>query len=225
MAELTPSPLATGDELPVDAARAAIAAALKPITATETLPVEAAVARVLATDVVSPIDVPAHDNSAMDGYALHGDDLVDGGPTTLAALPDTVYAGAPFTGITPQGLLRALGPHDELQHRDELGTWWADAVDAAVLSEHEYGVIDDRAALRDVALAITRGERGCIGQRGNVLVDLPGIGVHAVTPESTIGAGDVFAAAYFIALASGSAFADALDHANRTAAAHVGAET
>ena len=103
MAELTPSPLATGDELPVDAARAAIAAALKPVTATEALPLTAAVGRVLAADVVSPIDVPAHDNSAMDGYALHGADLADGGPTTLTALPDTVYAGAPFTGTVGRG--------------------------------------------------------------------------------------------------------------------------
>ncbi|MCB1998373.1 MAG: molybdopterin molybdotransferase MoeA, partial [Rhodoferax sp.] len=103
MAELTPSPLATGDELPVDAARAAIAAALRPITETETLPVHAAVGRVLAADVVSPIDVPAHDNSAMDGYALHGTDLVDGGPTTLTALPDTVYAGTPFAGTLARG--------------------------------------------------------------------------------------------------------------------------
>ena len=28
--------------------------------------------RVLAEDIVSPIDVPSHDNSAMDGYAFDG---------------------------------------------------------------------------------------------------------------------------------------------------------
>ena len=103
MAELTPSPLATGDELPVNAARAAIAAALKPITATETLAIQLAVGRVLAADVISPIDVPAHDNSAMDGYALHGADLAHGGPTTLTTLPATVYAGTPFTGTVVRG--------------------------------------------------------------------------------------------------------------------------
>lgn len=153
-------------------------------------------------------------------------DVVHLAPIMGEVTPSVVdaAAGASFTGITPQGLLRVLGPDDELLRRDELGTWWADAVDAVVLSEHEYAVIDDRSALQPLALAITRGERGCIGQRGTVLVDLPGIGVHAVTPERTIGAGDVFAAAWFIALASGAGFADALDHANRTAAAHVGAE-
>ena len=103
MAELTVSPLATGDELPVDAARAAIAAALVPITQTETLPLTAALGRTLAADVISPMDVPAHDNSAMDGYALHGADLAADGPTRLQALPGTVYAGTPWVGEVPRG--------------------------------------------------------------------------------------------------------------------------
>jgi molybdopterin molybdotransferase len=103
MAELTPSPLATGDELPVHAARAAIAAALVPITETETLPLTAALGRTLAADLISPIDVPAHDNSAMDGYALHGADLAADGPTLLHALPGTVFAGAPFEGAVARG--------------------------------------------------------------------------------------------------------------------------
>jgi molybdopterin molybdotransferase len=103
MPELGPSPLVSGDELPVDAARAAIAAALQPITGAESLPLAAALGRVLAADVVSPIDVPAHDNSAMDGYALHGADLVADGPTRLRAAAGTVFAGAPSVGIVGRG--------------------------------------------------------------------------------------------------------------------------
>lgn len=103
MAELGPSPLASGDELPVDAARAAIAATLRPVQGDETLPLAQALGRVLAADVVSPIAVPAHDNSAMDGYALHGADLRDDAPTELQAEPATVFAGAPFTGAVPRG--------------------------------------------------------------------------------------------------------------------------
>jgi molybdopterin molybdotransferase len=103
MAELTASPLTTGDELPVDAARAAIAAALRPIAQTETLPLTAALGRALAADVVSPIDVPAHDNSAMDGYAFHGADLAADGPTLLTALPGTLFAGAPWPGTVARG--------------------------------------------------------------------------------------------------------------------------
>lgn len=103
MAELTASPLTTGDELPVDAARAAIAAALRPVTGTETLPLTAALGRALAADVISPIDVPAHDNSAMDGYALHGADLAADAPTVLAAMPGTVFAGTPWAGTVARG--------------------------------------------------------------------------------------------------------------------------
>lgn len=118
MAELTPSPLATGDELPVSDARAAIAAAIaaspRRLDAAraapgdlQTLPLTQALGRTLAADVISPIDVPAHDNSAMDGYAFHGADLApaDGGagPTLLQALPGTVYAGTPWTGTVARG--------------------------------------------------------------------------------------------------------------------------
>ncbi len=103
MAELGVSPLQSGDELPVDDARAAIAAALQPVTASETLPLAQTLGRVLAADVVSPIDVPAHDNSAMDGYALHGADLLADTPTLLRAKPHTVFAGKPFTEAVPRG--------------------------------------------------------------------------------------------------------------------------
>lgn len=103
MAELGPSPLTSGQELPVDAARAAIAQALRPITETESVPLGQALGRVLAADVVSPIDVPAHDNSAMDGYALYGSDLATERPTVLRALAGTVFAGAPFAGCVAAG--------------------------------------------------------------------------------------------------------------------------
>lgn len=93
MSELGPSPLSSGDDqLSVDAARAAIAAALQPITETETLPLTAALGRVLGADIMSPISVPAHDNSAMDGYALRGSDLLADADTVLASV-GTVHAG------------------------------------------------------------------------------------------------------------------------------------
>ncbi|QCU89252.1 gephyrin-like molybdotransferase Glp [Thiomicrorhabdus sediminis] len=44
-------------------------------TKTETVPVGAALGRILAEPVVSPVNVPPHDNSMMDGYALHSFDL------------------------------------------------------------------------------------------------------------------------------------------------------
>jgi len=45
------------------------------VGAVEKLAIRSALGRVLAADVVSGIDVPSHDNSAMDGYALRGADL------------------------------------------------------------------------------------------------------------------------------------------------------
>ena len=96
MTELGPSPLTRGDELPVAAARAAIAAALRPIRGTQQVPLAQATGRVLAQDLRSPIAVPAHDNSAMDGYAFAGSQLQTETGTRLHALPGTAFAGQPL---------------------------------------------------------------------------------------------------------------------------------
>ena len=85
------------------AAQAAVQAALVPITETETVALSSALGRVLATELLSPINVPAHDNSAMDGYALRGADLCADTPTRLRALPHTVFAGTPFVGPVADG--------------------------------------------------------------------------------------------------------------------------
>lgn len=103
MPELGPSPLASGQELSVDEARARVFAALRPVTEQGAVPLGQALGRVLAQPVVSPIDVPAHDNSAMDGYAFHGADLAADGPTALQALPQTLFAGALFDGTVARG--------------------------------------------------------------------------------------------------------------------------
>ena len=58
------------DALRVDKAVEAIRACLTPISQTETVPVREALGRILAQEIVPDIDVPAHDNSAMDGYAV-----------------------------------------------------------------------------------------------------------------------------------------------------------
>lgn len=103
MSELGPSPLQAGEaSLSVADARAAIAAAIVPVRETESVPLADALGRVLGADVISPIDVPAHDNSAMDGYAFAGADLRTDGPTTLRSIA-TVYAGTPFDGTIGRG--------------------------------------------------------------------------------------------------------------------------
>ena len=93
------------DGLPVDEARRLIAQRVRPVAATEKVAVRAALDRVLAEDIVSPINVPAYDNSAMDGYALRGADLppdAGSGPVTLKVI-GAAYAGRPFEQTTAPG--------------------------------------------------------------------------------------------------------------------------
>ena len=84
------------NSMPVDQARRLIARFLSPVVGTEHLNVRAALGRVLAADVVSPVDVPAHDNSAMDGYAVRHADLGTG-EVTLRVV-GTSFAGQPYAG-------------------------------------------------------------------------------------------------------------------------------
>jgi molybdopterin molybdotransferase len=72
------------------------------VQAVESLAIRSALGRVLARDVISPIDVPAHDNSAMDGFAFRSADLAAEGDTLLA-VAGTGFAGAQFEGEVPAG--------------------------------------------------------------------------------------------------------------------------
>jgi len=100
--------------LRVDAALAVMQASVQPVSAVERVAVRAALGRVLAQDVVSPIDVPAHDNSAMDGYALRGDDLAAQGDTVLAVagrgLAGHAYAGDVAAGSALRIMTGAIMP-------------------------------------------------------------------------------------------------------------------
>jgi len=90
------------NSMPVAKARELIARFLQPVSATERLSVRAALGRVLAQDVVSPFNVPAHDNSAMDGYAVRIADLKGDGNVALK-VAGTAFAGAPFQGAVKAG--------------------------------------------------------------------------------------------------------------------------
>jgi len=90
------------DALPVRDAQRIIREFVTPIRAVEQVALRAALGRVLAQDVISPINVPAHDNSAMDGYALRGSDLLADGPTRLRVAGIT-YAGRAFDGAPQPG--------------------------------------------------------------------------------------------------------------------------
>lgn len=90
------------NHLPLSAARALLARLVPRPFASEPVALEAALGRILAADLTSPIDVPGHDNSAMDGYALRGSDLAaeaDQVATTLTVV-GTALAG-PDPGRRP----------------------------------------------------------------------------------------------------------------------------
>jgi len=69
---------------------------LKPIRGEEQLAIRSALDRILVEDVLSQINVPPYDNSAMDGYAVRGTDLPTKGKAALT-LAGTSLAGLPCT--------------------------------------------------------------------------------------------------------------------------------
>ena len=83
------------DALRVDKAREAIRSCLAPIRRPRKFRFANALGRVLAQDIVPQINVPAHDNSAMDGYAVRFADLEKQAPLREVG---TALAGKPFGG-------------------------------------------------------------------------------------------------------------------------------
>ncbi|MBU3620575.1 gephyrin-like molybdotransferase Glp [Polynucleobacter sp. CS-Odin-A6] len=82
----------------------------------ESIPLDQAINRILAEDLLSPIDVPAADNSAMDGFALNGDCLSESENIMTLKVVGTAYAGKPYEGKIAQGeclkiMTGALMPH------------------------------------------------------------------------------------------------------------------
>lgn len=94
--------------LTVDETRAAISGLVDQllrtgvVAETESVALDQGLNRVLASDVLSPIDVPAADNSAMDGFAFPGVEL-SSAPLTQLKVVGTVFAGTPFTGSLAAG--------------------------------------------------------------------------------------------------------------------------
>jgi len=105
MAEFTPQPSCADpsepNSLSVTAARERIAQLLTPVSAWEKRPLRDALGKILNQAIVSPIDVPAYNNSAMDGYAIFGE-AIKAEPFSLKQV-GIAYAGQPFNGEVKQG--------------------------------------------------------------------------------------------------------------------------
>ncbi|WP_353348746.1 molybdopterin molybdotransferase MoeA [Oceaniserpentilla sp. 4NH20-0058] len=85
---------------PFDDALGQLLAKVEVMTRTTTLPIEEALGRVLSKSVVSNINIPAADNSAMDGFAVRIEDAVNGAQLEQVA---KVFAGHPFDGVIGMG--------------------------------------------------------------------------------------------------------------------------
>ena len=88
--------------LRADTANLFLQTLIAPVAQSESVDLKAALGRVLDSDIVSPIDVPAHDNSAMDGFAFRGELLRAGQALTLE-VAGTALAGAAWSGVVGPG--------------------------------------------------------------------------------------------------------------------------
>ncbi len=111
------SPILLNSSLHVDEARKAIAQLVNELIEEsdaigdsgdiETVSLDQAINRILAKDLLSPIDVPAADNSAMDGYAFDSICLSD--QDISLQIVGTAFAGKPFEGkIKPGECLKIM---------------------------------------------------------------------------------------------------------------------
>ena len=73
-----------------------------PVQDSESVDIFAALGRVTAQDVISPIHVPPHDNSAMDGFAFDGAQLRDTQGLSLKVV-GTALAGKAWAGAVNAG--------------------------------------------------------------------------------------------------------------------------
>jgi sugar/nucleoside kinase (ribokinase family) len=137
------------------------------------------------------------------------------------------HRGAPFVGLTPQGLVRVWDvPQGEIERSSpsgvvaEIANVIAEQCDAIVVNEHERtdcaGLIDaGRAAGANVAVTAGAGPIALLAPGSELLtLDVPPLDRLV----DDLGAGDVFAAAFFVALEEGRSPLAAAGFANAAAA-------
>jgi molybdopterin molybdotransferase len=95
MAQLTDDCFAfSGPLLPLADMERLIGERIEPVGEIERVPLHGARERVVAADVIAPVDLPPFDNSAVDGYAVRHADLASEGETRLV-IGGRLTAGAP----------------------------------------------------------------------------------------------------------------------------------
>ena len=76
---------------------------VEPVKEYEELEIFGSLGRILSQDVISPISVPPHDNSAMDGYAFDGVQLLSPASALTLKIVGTAYAGKAWQGHIEPG--------------------------------------------------------------------------------------------------------------------------
>ena len=94
--------------LPLDEARRRIREAVSAVEDSEQVDLAEALGRILALDIVSPINVPGHTNSALDGYAFRSADIPTRGSVDLQVV-GTAWAGRPHKSeVGPRQAVRIM---------------------------------------------------------------------------------------------------------------------
>ncbi|MEE9575564.1 MAG: gephyrin-like molybdotransferase Glp [Gammaproteobacteria bacterium] len=113
------------DSLMVSDALKNIYAAISPISESEVVPIRESLNRILSKDIVSSLNVPTATNSAMDGYALHGDIIPKHGTSKIKVI-GTAFAGKPYQDKVGQGeCVRIM-----------TGAVMPEATDTVIIQEH-----------------------------------------------------------------------------------------
>src|SRR5690242_16376338 len=103
MAQLTDDCFAfSGPLMPLEEMERLIVERIMPVSETESVALAAARRRVLAADLIAPVDLPPFDNSAVDGYAVRHADVNASGDTKLK-IAGRLMAGQGASGQVGKG--------------------------------------------------------------------------------------------------------------------------
>lgn len=89
--------------LSVEDARTRMISQIDQVDGYEKLPIRSALGRILDETIISPVNVPSHRNSAMDGFAIRGEAIPAEGQQAELTCIGTAWAGHPFEGEIGDG--------------------------------------------------------------------------------------------------------------------------
>jgi molybdopterin molybdotransferase len=96
------------NSMSVEDARIFIQRFLTPLKDFETISIQEALGRILSKEIIAPHNVPNHDNSAMDGYAVRSADLNPNGETRLKLCGESFAGHAPTNHLIKDGCIKIM---------------------------------------------------------------------------------------------------------------------